>query len=123
MTAPSRLTDAEREQRRAAGKAAAVKARRQRLLALATPAPIEPGWRDRAACLEAGPYAFADPDHTDAVKAMCSSCPVARSCLEAAMQEEHRQPMAYRAYMRGGLTTAERTSLDRIRRHRKDDAA
>lgn len=108
--------------RAAAANSAKARRRRERLTTLTTPQPIEPGWRERAACLEAGPYAFADPDHTDAVKAMCSSCPVARSCLEAAMQEERHQPMAYRAYMRGGLTPAERTSLDRIRRPRKDAA-
>src|SRR5699024_10730500 len=42
------MTDQEREERRAANIAAATRARRKRLAALANPEPITEGWTDRA---------------------------------------------------------------------------
>lgn len=116
------MTDQEREERRAANIAAATRARRKRLAALASPEPIAEDWKDRAECPTVGPYIFEDAELWPAAKALCSRCPVARSCLEAALDEEAGTPASYRAGVRGGLTPADRRSLDRLRR-RQEPAA
>ena len=112
------------ERRRVESLTITVEARREHLQALIPAAPIEARWEDRAACLSIGAHVFETHELRDEARSICNNrCPVARSCLEAAMNEEAGDPSSYRNGIRGGLSPRERTGLDQLRRDRQEPAA
>jgi WhiB family redox-sensing transcriptional regulator len=84
---------------------------------------LEDWWR-AAACRNADPELFFPIAATAAsgsdirrAKQICASCPVTSPCLSYALARRQEQGIW------GGLTDEERSSLDRVSRHREHDAA
>lgn len=70
-------------------------------------------WSNYAACRRINPDLM-DPDGEDKdgiryAKGVCNSCPVKDACLADALEEEGNRDPVFRAGIRGGLTTTERT--------------
>ena len=92
---------------------------------LLTPAPIRHGWQDDALCTEIGFHAYFVPsgEYPKAALRACGSCPVARDCLETAMNMEQGHMGDLRTGLWGGLKAKERRQLERARRAEKQRAA
>jgi WhiB family redox-sensing transcriptional regulator len=72
-----------------------------------------PAWRADAACRNADPELFADPERTEDAKAVCADCPVRAECLADQLAWEARS--AARRYhptgVVGGLSAAQRRRI------------
>lgn len=81
---------------------------------------LDPNWANRAACSPDRlavdiPFFYGAPGYDErAAKYVCSRCPVAIECLDAAMREEAQWNGVYRFGIRGGLTATERTRLSLV---------
>jgi hypothetical protein len=74
-------------------------------------------WQEQAECLDRDPDIwFPDSELESAytqARAICTTCPVIEQCRKDAMTKEAGQGITSRFGMRGGLTPAERLTLDR----------
>jgi hypothetical protein len=84
--------------------------------------PDADNWRTEALCREIPVTGDWDPWYPDKdstshtyneAREICGRCPIAQMCLAQAMDEERGLPQGVRHGMRGGLTPAQRTKLDR----------
>lgn len=88
------------------------------------PPTLADDWVDESLCAQVDPELFfpdtkgqnATQAHQyDAARSICQQCPVARQCLDAAMESEHSASVYYRFGMFGGLTPVERSDLAGMR--------
>jgi len=81
---------------------------------------MDPLWHQRASCSPERlavpiPFFYGSPGYDErACRYVCSRCPVAIECLDAAMREEAQWNGVYRFGVRGGLTATERTRLSLV---------
>lgn len=94
------------------------------MLALFGQSGQPPAWRADAACADADPDTFFDPDSTGEALGICAACPVIAQCRadQLAWESRTRSRRYYTAGVVGGTTASARNQLHYPRKSRKDVA-
>jgi WhiB family redox-sensing transcriptional regulator len=72
-----------------------------------------PEWLDDAACLTTDPELFFTPVLENYAKQICAECPVAKLCLQTALDQNHDSGVW------GGLSESERKLMRKTRKARE----